>query len=484
MTEVQTPQEPVREIIEEDVSEERPYYFQLDVLKAIAIVFVIMDHSLTWEIKGSMANLFWERLSIPFFLIVMGFNMGLSFKHRGTKSLRELYTVEYFKRKIVRYVFPFLALYMGAILVGLSIGYLEWNEYILLGFLPFWGPGNWFIPVLFSSIIVFPLIYWAFNKQPELTLVLCFLSEILMQLILYAYIPFPIGTWSAFDWFMSSVIRVNILFFLPAVGLGLWFSRGHEFSAKRNWFIYIYAPISIVFMVDFQTHLFSDLPGIIGQFFSEVDVFIRGDYTLLFYGYAALLFLIAMELVPRVASGQIQRGVQKIGKASYHILLFQIFWYSIVYFLTYLRMLTNTGVYEPYHHEIPLFHEIWGFPIWFYVFFYLFNLEISLIGGYLWYWAENRVNSVDKPWWKHLWIQRFASLFMAVFSILLMLFSLQLIGELTGLFEYGRTHDIFLLNRVTAPGFVLSFIAVVFFIGLCMFFIYRSFSISDDEFPL
>ena len=36
----------------------RPYYFQLDVLKAIAIILVVMDHSLTWEIKESIGSLF------------------------------------------------------------------------------------------------------------------------------------------------------------------------------------------------------------------------------------------------------------------------------------------------------------------------------------------------------------------------------------------------------------------------------------------
>ena len=117
MAEVEVPHEPWEEISEEVVTEKRPYYFQLDVLKAIAIVFVVMDHSLTWEIKGSMENIFWERLSIPFFLIVMGFNMGLSFKHRGTVHLKDLYTREYFSRKVVRYVFPFLVLYMGFVLV-------------------------------------------------------------------------------------------------------------------------------------------------------------------------------------------------------------------------------------------------------------------------------------------------------------------------------------------------------------------------------
>ena len=79
MAEIEESQEPEENFIEEEPPAKRPYYFQLDVLKAIAIAFVVMDHSLTWEIKGSLGSIFWERLSIPFFLLVMGFNMGLSY---------------------------------------------------------------------------------------------------------------------------------------------------------------------------------------------------------------------------------------------------------------------------------------------------------------------------------------------------------------------------------------------------------------------
>ena len=119
--------------LDQEVKQDRPYFFQLDVLKAIAIAFVVMDHSLYWDVKGAMGSLFWERLSIPFFLIVMGFNAAYSFKYSGATTLRDLYSREYFKRKIVRYVLPFAVLYMGSILVGMILGRWTFNEYTLLG---------------------------------------------------------------------------------------------------------------------------------------------------------------------------------------------------------------------------------------------------------------------------------------------------------------------------------------------------------------
>jgi hypothetical protein len=371
-----------------ELSEKRPYYFQLDVLKAIAIAFVVMDHSLTWEIKGAMGSIFWERLSIPFFLIVMGFNMGISFKYRNPRCLRELYSLSYFKRKLKRYVLPFIVLYMASIIVGINVGYINTNEYLLLGYLPFWGPGNWFIPLLFSSILVFPLIYWLFEKQPTVTMVLCFLSEIVLQYFLWFLYP---AATSDFDRFIISVIRVNILFFLPAVALGLWFSKGFDLRKRRNWFMYLYAPISIVFMIDYATissltgrGIIGSFPNQIGEFFSFVQDFIKGDYTLLFYGYAALLFLFAMEMINNTTTGLITRFIQRIGKSTYHILLFQIFWMSLVYW-----SVTPDAVYYAY---IPDFEALLGWPNpLFYIPFYLYNLVISFTGGLVWYEVEKRL---------------------------------------------------------------------------------------------
>lgn len=378
------------EVISEVVEQpsERPYYFQLDVLKAIAIAFVVMDHSLTWEIKGAIGSVFWERLSIPFFLIVMGFNMGMSFKYRNERSLRDLYSLDYFKRKIKRYVLPFIILYMVSIVLGYTLGHINTNEYLLLGFLPFWGPGNWFIPLLFGSIIIFPIVYWMFERAPKFTVGVCFMSELVFQYFLWFLYP---AATTEMDWFIISAIRVNTLFFLPAVGLGLWFSRGFDIKAKRNWFMYIYLPISVIFMIDYATlstvthrGILSSMPNSFGEVLGFVQDFIVGDYTLIFYGYAAFLFLIAMAGIDQAPTGRISGFVQRIGKSTYHILLFQILWMSIVYWFVW-----PEAVIEQY---LPPFDLILGWPtLLYYIPFYLMNLTVAFTGGMIWYEVERRL---------------------------------------------------------------------------------------------
>ena len=77
-------------------------FFQVDVLKAIMIFLVIFDHTIPWDIKNNLGVALWERISIPVFLVIMGFNMGLSFQKQKNQSLGNLYSRKYFRHKILR----------------------------------------------------------------------------------------------------------------------------------------------------------------------------------------------------------------------------------------------------------------------------------------------------------------------------------------------------------------------------------------------
>jgi len=106
---------------QDDLREEKHQYFQVDFLKAAMIFLVIFDHIVDWSIKSLIGVSLWERISIPVFLVLMGFNMGNSFKRKGNSSLKELYSWNYFKSKIKRYILPFLILYVFSTLIGLII---------------------------------------------------------------------------------------------------------------------------------------------------------------------------------------------------------------------------------------------------------------------------------------------------------------------------------------------------------------------------
>ena len=84
--------------LSDDFKEEGNRFFQVDVLKSFMILLVILDHTIAYATLYGPGFELWERIAIPVFLIIMGFNMGKSFSKEGDKSLRELYSWSYFKK--------------------------------------------------------------------------------------------------------------------------------------------------------------------------------------------------------------------------------------------------------------------------------------------------------------------------------------------------------------------------------------------------
>ncbi len=279
----------------------------------------------------------WERISIPVFLIIMGFNMGHSFKKTGEKKLIKLYSFNYFKTKFWRYIFPFLVLYIISTVIGLIIydfdfelmwygqdfdsiyGRWRWDiVHLLIGILPFYGPGNWFLPVIFWSILIMPLIYKGFSgklKWSIISLILCFIIELSIQLVIFFILRPFIPNWGIIYGFIST----TPFFMLSAIGLGMWFSGDRKYFSKKNLFMWILFPLSLGYLIR-------------RQFYGKGVPFLLGDYHLLTFPYSALLFLIIMQFIPEKINKnrRIVKGIRKISKATYHILLTQILYFGIV----------------------------------------------------------------------------------------------------------------------------------------------------------
>ncbi len=311
------------------------HFFQVDFIKAVMIFLVIFDHTIPWIIKSEIGVALWERISIPVFLVIMGFNMGLSFSKMEDKRLRTLYSWKYFKRKFWRYIYPFIILYIASSLIGLAINGFEWialNQYkkeswhfynLFTGIIPFWGPGNWFLPVIFISILLMPLLYKGLSSKliwRILALFLCYAIEISLQLAMFILFPPPFLTWQAYYDFLYWYLFVvtTPFFMLSAIGLGMWFSKKPNIFAKQNIFMWILFPLSLYYLIQYQ-------------FYDFRFEFIRGDYNLFVFPYSAFLVLILIKLLPKRWDNWFGRAISTIGKSTYHILLTQILYFSVVY---------------------------------------------------------------------------------------------------------------------------------------------------------
>lgn len=319
----------VIESLNDDIKRDTSSFFQIDFLKTFMIAFVIIDHSISYLLIPRTGNELWERMSIPVFLVILGFNMGNSFARKGEQSLKELYSWEYFKKKFWRFIFPYIIFYFVSTTVGFII-YREnftdtfkenWIlEYIVFQKSLFEGPGNWFIPILFQSILLLPLLYKIFSKLPKISLILCFLIEICFHL----FVCFYVGELSSTeDWQLEFNFRYIILLYISAIGMGFWFSKDYNLFRKNNLFLWFLFPIAVIYMVAwdfFSFRLEIDGSGIV-----------RGDYNYFTFIYAAFIILVVMKLLPKNPKNKALKIFTTIGRSSFHIYLVQDLYFVITY---------------------------------------------------------------------------------------------------------------------------------------------------------
>ncbi len=363
-------------------------FFQIDFLKAMMMVFVVMDHTFTHYFLSDKGAIFWERISIPILMIIMGFNLGLSFHKTDYTNFKNLYSRDYFEKKLKRYMIPYLLLYLvhGLLRIYVYIKGIAVNgvdvydnfDFRYLGFTFFYGPGLWFIPVLFASILVFPLIAYAFHKAPSYSLAGTFLVEIFAHIMIVFTMVFNDYTLN----FSTFLFLYSIFSMFSAVGLGIWISQDHHWKSRRSLFVYMLLPISLFYMILYYT----------GSLPIPIPI---GDYHLFFFPYSAFLVILAMNVLPEDPQSRISNWIRTISKSTYHILLAQIFYFSIVY---QFFLIMYDGIPE----TLDVFdaspqNYIWFFPV---------NLVITFTLGILWKYLENKfyLKVAQKPTYKKIYM--------------------------------------------------------------------------------
>lgn len=86
----------------------------------------------------------------------------------------------------------------------------------------------------------------------------------------------------------------------------------------------------------------------------------------------------------------------------------------------------------------------------------------------------------EVPWWKSTWFRRSFYICCSLLSVVLMGLSIQIISELTGLSDWSSEHGpYYVLNEITGPPVMASFLAIIFFMGLAIGLIFKAFTESD-----
>jgi peptidoglycan/LPS O-acetylase OafA/YrhL len=325
---------------------------QIDVLKGLAIIAVIMMHTVTsgdlidtatvsaaasgvpsFQLS-SVAFLILLSLStrqaIPVFVVLLGVNSGLSFIRRKYISLKDGYSKDYLTRRFKRFYVPFLIILACSLLVGLfethisGINQVHLSVFALVGVMPITVPGNYFLVWVFEFVLMFPLLFYLYKKRPRLVLIGSIVIALLFQSIFLfsQQIPQRLDT---------SFIRGP----LPGIALGLWISEDLQLFSKRNRFVLLGSVVAIVYFVLRVLTIYSAM-------LQPLNRFIGILYPLAFF-YPTMLVLLSIKYLPTKIKSGVVSLVTYFGRASYHIFLVQMLYFNLFFFFGGIKVLNPSS---------------------------------------------------------------------------------------------------------------------------------------------
>jgi peptidoglycan/LPS O-acetylase OafA/YrhL len=213
----------------------------LDVLKALAIVGVIAQHAIPQGDLASVAASVWVRQAVTVFVVLMGFNAARSIMRRGDAPLRELADRDYWVGRLWRLGVPVLVFAVVSTAVGLARGGIVLGPTVLAGQLPYTGPGNYFVTLVLTFAVVFPLLFVLFRARPVATVIGCFAVAIAFEAAASQVSTFRDA--QAPFLYIAALPR-----YLGAVAVGMWLASDPHPLHRRNLWIWIGAPVGLVYL--------------------------------------------------------------------------------------------------------------------------------------------------------------------------------------------------------------------------------------------
>lgn len=297
------------------------YYDQIDIIKGIAIICVLILHILPSVWSNAPVVTLTISQCVPIFFFIMGLNGAMSFKRKNLLNLDELYSLTYFKKKFLRLLPSFFLIYLLAVLLCvLTNTNIQFDYMYLLAMMPhgdnWFLPGNYFITITFQFVLFFPLIYYFYEKYGKNNaLIWGFLINLLFEIFasftsLYQLYPY--------------LYSANILRYLFIIILGTWIVDVFDINDLKSLFSNNIFKIGLImsFIYVLIVILNIQLPYI-------VPIWTTSKLFIFFY--TTLICALGFKYLPTYSESEfsIQKTLGYFGKASYHIFLIQMVLFGV-----------------------------------------------------------------------------------------------------------------------------------------------------------
>jgi len=282
------------------------YFDEIDFIKAIAIISVILLHTIPSDKLLLILAPFHIWHAVPVFIMIAGINSTLSINRRGEFNFYSEYSFNRITKYIQRLLLSYSIIWSFEIVVLIIQNNASFpkliSSYIMGGF----GPGSYFTPLFVQHLILFPLIIFIKNSLQNK-------FKINDRLILFLFFSFSIFL----EYFCiyldvsSDLYRLLYVRYLFSAILGHYLvcnildKKILVFGSLFSFFyILVVSYFKVRFSVIYPAWGFQHAPA----FF----------YTILIIYFLWLFYSRLQKMGP---------SFLPIGKASYHIFLCQMMWF-------------------------------------------------------------------------------------------------------------------------------------------------------------
>jgi peptidoglycan/LPS O-acetylase OafA/YrhL len=289
---------------------------QIDVIKGLAIVGVMVQHAFTAGFLHGSWDTLWAGQAVPVFFVLMGLNAARSTARSKDVSLRGLYTTRYVRGRLDRLIVPLAVAWLIALPVATAIGAFHVGPLVVLGVLPIASaPGNYFVTIVLEFAVLFPAVYVCFTHAPVGTTIAILALDIAFELVAPHVRQLTIyGVGNGY------VYEASILKYGTAIVAGMWLAR-LVITPSRALVLLGLAAVSFVYLIVLHVH-----PS---GFSWLTDSFSRSTNFLSVFYAVWLTWMGLLRLTPRHWFGAYD-VLERIGQASYHVFLVQIIWFGAI----------------------------------------------------------------------------------------------------------------------------------------------------------
>ncbi len=298
---------------------QKMHFSQIDILKGLAIISVILIHTFTNSFLLLFGAPFYVWQAVPVFLLLAAFNNGYALSSLRKVTLAECYDLSILFRRLKRLVVPYLVVWIIQLLIVLwvvtfrvNIPIQDANQFSYSGIQWFFnflsganGPGHYFIPLIVQIIVLVPLFYWLALRSPNLMLAGAFVLDLVCE---YLSVLSGMTPW---------LYGILVIRFIFIIALGVWLV--FQERVMTPW-ILIGGFLSVLYITavsyfGFQFWIFSLDPA----FFHAFAFF-----------WALVIVVLGFQYLPSGSLSRIVTAVTELGKASWHIFLVQMTFFFFV----------------------------------------------------------------------------------------------------------------------------------------------------------